>query len=86
MCRIMRSESDWFDARLQNSRGMRLPKAIGDLEALDRGAQRPLALRRCLVGNDDHEVHIGNTRKPATRRTAEKDHADERLLDLCANP
>ena len=75
-----------FDARLQSPPGARRTKAVGDLEPRDFSAQLTPVIRGSFVGNHDDEVDVGDVREPATGGAPEKDHADERLLDLRASP
>ena len=54
------------------------------LEARDLFTQPTLVLPCRILGKDNDEIHVGDTREVASRRTAEQDHAHQRMPELRA--
>jgi hypothetical protein len=73
-----------LDARLRRRVQGRRVETVDGLEARDDLTQLTLALSSCIVGNDDDEVHVGDTREAALGHAAEEEHAHQRMPALRA--
>ena len=64
-----------LDARLERAQGMgrRRTEAMINLEARHPFAQSTPVVAHRLVGKNDDEIDVGDTREAAFRRTAEQD-------------
>src|SRR4029077_15392858 len=73
-----------LDARLRRRVLGRRAETVYDLEARDDLTQLALALSSCIVGNDDDQVDVGDTREAALGHAAEEEHAHQRMPALRA--